>query len=294
MTFQPSIPKLFGGQKLQPLPPTDAPLSSGRRTALARWITSPDNPITARVIVNRLWQYHFGTGIVSSPNDFGRLGDPPSHPKLLDQLAKRLIESGWDIQIIQREIVLSASYRQAAIHPDADAARQIDSANRLVWHRTVRRLDAEQFRDTLLVAMDSMIDQVGGPSIEGTGGRRSLYLRRFRNKADQMLAALDAPPGVVGTAKRDQTITASQALMMLNNSRMISVAKSFAARVGRDVRGRSDYSSEYVRRAHRILTGTDPDIETVQLLAPMVASGRDGELDVCHILLNSNAFLYVD
>ncbi len=160
---------MFGKIDFQATPPTETPQSSGRRTALAEWITSPDNPITARVMVNRLWQYHFGTGLVESPNDFGRLGTPPSHPQLLDHLAKRLIDSGWNIQAIQREIVNSATYKQSAVHPDADVAMNIDAGNRLLWHKTVRRLDAEQYRDSLLVAMNSLIDQVGGPSIVGHG-----------------------------------------------------------------------------------------------------------------------------
>ncbi len=293
-TFLPAVPTVFGGQELVATPPNDAPTSSGRRSELARWITSAENPITARVIVNRLWQYHFGTGIVSSPNDFGRLGDRPSHPRLLDHLARRLIDSGWDLQAIQREIVGSAAYRQAAVNSTATAARQIDPDNRLLWHKSVRRLDAEQFRDTLLVVMDSLIDQVGGPSIAGTGGRRSLYLRRYRNRVDDMLGALDAPPGIVGTAKRDQTTTAPQALMMLNNERMISVSQGFAARVRRDVDGRVEDANEFVRRAHQLLTGMEPTDKTIEMLSPVVNQGNSGEVDVCHVLLNSNAFLYVD
>jgi hypothetical protein len=191
-----------------------------------------------------------------------------------------------------------------------------------LWHKSVRRLDAEQFRDTLLVVMGSLIDQVGGPSIAGTGGRRSLYLRRYRNKMDAMLGALDAPPGIVGTAKRDQTTTAPQALMMLNNQRMISVSQAFAARVRRDVNralieteptalaaGLSSGDSQstepeasaygsreraFVRRAHQLLTGIEPEQKLLEMLAPVVASGKQGEFDVCHVLLNSNIFLYVD
>ncbi len=300
-SFQPGSPTLFGKRDFQATPPTETPQSSGRRTALAEWITSPDNPITARVMVNRLWQYHFGTGLVDSPNDFGRLGTPPSHPQLLDHLAKRFVESGWNVQAIQREIVNSATYKQSAVHPDAGVAMNIDAANRLLWHKTVRRLDAEQYRDTLLVAMNSLIDHVGGPSISGTAGRRSIYLRRLRNSSDEMLSTLDAPPGIVGTAKRDVTTTATQALMMLNNSRIMAVAKKFAARVRDDVSkddlsnaAPADRAVEYVRHAHRIITGLEIDDETTELLAPLVASGTEGEVDVCHVLLNSNAFLFID
>lgn len=323
-TFAPAVPQVFGGQPLPVAPPNDAPTSSGRRSALARWITRPDNPIAARVIVNRLWQYHFGTGLVASPNDFGRLGSPPSHPHLLDYLATRLIDSGWNLQVVQREIVLSATYRQATVHPDADGAMAIDADNRGWWHQTVRRLDAEQFRDSLLVATDQLVDQVGGPSIAGTGPRRSLYLQRFRNRPDEMLAALDAPPGVVGTAKRDQTTTATQALMMLNHPRMNGVAKAFAERVRRDLQA-ADTGSEqdfaepasgrpesadglmpppedavskdavaFVSRAYRILKSEPAPQALLDLLAPVAAQGSHGQQDVCHVLINSNDFLYLD
>jgi hypothetical protein len=295
-SFQPGSPTVFGKIDFQATPPPETPQSSGRRTALAEWITSPDNPMTARVMVNRLWQYHFGTGLVESPNDFGRLGTPPSHPQLLDHLAKRFIDSGWNIQAIQREIVNSATYKQSAVHPDADVAMNVDAGNRLLWHKTVRRLDAEQYRDSLLVAMNSLIDHVGGPSIVGTAGRRSIYLRRLRNSADEMLSTLDAPPGIVGTAKRDVTTTATQSLMMLNNSRIMAVAKKFASRVRDEISNldSADRASEYVRHAHRIITGLEIDDETTALLAPLVASGTEGELDMCHVLLNSNAFLFID
>ncbi len=210
----------------------------------------------------------------------------------------RLVDSQWNIQAVQREIVMSAAYRQSSVHPDPEFALQIDPGNRLLWRKSVRRLDAEQFRDTLLVAMDGLIDQVGGPSVEGTQGRRSLYLRRYRNQADEMLAALDLPPAVVGTAKRDQTTTAPQALMMLNNPRMMQAAKMFAARVSRDLvdqsLDQSDDPREFIRRAYRILIGTCPDDPIVEMLTPLVAEGTSGEIDACHVLLNSNQFLYLD
>ena len=294
-SFEPGVPELFGGQDF---PPTSDPSrqSSNRRTALANWITSPENPIAARVMVNRLWQYHFGTGLVSSPNDFGRLGSPPSHPHLLDYLAQRFIDSGWNIQAIQRELVSSETYRQSANHPRASQALEIDADNRLLWHHTVRRLDAEQYRDSLLVAMDSLENRYGGPSVAGTPGRRSIYLQRRRNSADEMLNALDAPPGLVGTAKRDVTTTAPQSLMMLNSPRIIGVAKKFAKRVHNDVASlpASERSAAFVNRAHQIIAGLPPSLETIELLSPLVADGVNGEVDTCHILLNSNAFLFID
>lgn len=300
-TFEPGIPELFGGQPLDCQPPLEAPESTGRRSSLAAWITSPENPIAARVMVNRLWQYHFGTGLVDSPNDFGRLGNPPSHPRLLDYLATRLVQSGWDIQAIQREIVLSATYQQSSIHPDAERAMQSDAENRLLWHHSVRRLDAEQYRDALLMAMDSLNHRVGGPSVTGTPPRRSIYLRRMRNSGDEMLTALDAPPGLVGTAKRDVTTTAPQSLMMVNSPRILGVANKFAERVRKDVAsvgngevGDNEFAAAFIERAHELITGVPAEKATIELLVPLAATGDAGRVDVCHVLLNSNAFLFID
>ncbi|MGI9470943.1 MAG: PSD1 and planctomycete cytochrome C domain-containing protein, partial [Rubripirellula sp.] len=294
-SFEPGAPKLFGGEVFPPRPDASS-RTSGRRTALANWITSPDNPISSRVMVNRLWQYHFGTGLVSSPNDFGRLGTQPSHPRLLDYLAKRFIDNGWNLQAIQREIVCSETYQQSANHPQHATALEIDASNRLHWHRTVRRLDAEQYRDSLLVAMQSLQNRYGGPSVAGTPGRRSIYLQRRRNSADEMLNTLDAPTGLVGTAKRDVTTTAPQSLMMMNSPRILGVAKKFASRVREDVASvpEADRNAAFVIHAHEIIAGLPPDDAIVALLEPMIRSGSQGEIDVCHILINSNAFLFID
>jgi len=303
VSYAPGPPTVFGKKTFEPTPPLDAPASSGRRSALAAWIVSPDNPITARVMVNRLWQYHFETGLVSGPNDFGRLGAPPTHPQLLDYLAKRFIDSGWSMQAIQREIVCSETYRQSAVNSDAAFAMNVDANNQWLWHKTVRRLDAEQYRDSLLVAMNSLIDEVGGPCVDGKVARRSIYIKRFRNAGDEILSALDAPPGIIATAKRDMTTTATQSLMMLNNARILDAVQKFAARVRRDVSeldgidraAELERATQFVRRAHIILTGVEPDQEiAVELLAPLVATGTSGEIAACHALLNSNAFLFVD
>ena len=288
--FEPAAPKLFSELPFETERPIDSPNSTGRRTALAQWITSNDNPITARVIVNRVWQYHFGTGLVDSPNDFGRLGSPPSHPDLLDTLAKKLIDSGWNLQLIQRQIVRSHAYQQATIHPQAAELSKIDPGNRLIWHHKVRRLDAEQYRDALLVAMGSLNSTYGGPSVKGTPARRTIYLRRMRNSADEMLHLMDCPPGVVGTAKRDATITAPQTLMMINNSRILGVSKTIASRVRAqiNVESQNDSHDVFVTRVHRSLTGRYPSQDTIELLR------GQSDVDICHILVNSNAFLFVE
>ena len=294
-SFPPGAPTILGGQSFseQRESPTK---SSGRRTALAAWITSPDNPISARVFVNRIWQYHFGTGLVESPNDFGLLGLPPSHPELLDYLAKSLIDSNWNIQQLQREIVSSKTYQQATQHAQHAKALEIDPYNRLHWHRTIQRLDAEQYRDALLVAMGALQMQYGGPSVSGTPGRRSIYLQRKRNSSDEMLNALDAPSGLVGTAKRDVTTTAPQALMMMNSPRVVGAAKSFANNVRSKVSHieKSERGSAFVNHAVEVISGMPADQQTIDLLAPLAASGQEGETDVCHILINSNSFLFIE
>ncbi|MAI71569.1 MAG: hypothetical protein CMM01_11730 [Rhodopirellula sp.] len=294
-SFQPGAPSVLGGQSFSEQRDS-ATKTSGRRTALAAWITSPENPISARVLVNRIWQYHFGTGLVESPNDFGLLGLPPSHPELLDYLAKSLIDSNWNIQQLQREIVSSKTYQQATQHAQYTKALEIDPENRLHWHRTIQRLDAEQYRDALLVAMGALQMQYGGPSVAGTPARRSIYLQRKRNSSDEMLNALDAPSGLVGTAKRDVTTTAPQALMMMNSPRVVNAAKSFANNVRGQVAHieKAKRGSAFVNQAVEIISGMPANQQTIDLLAPLAARGQEGETDVCHILINSNSFLFIE
>ena len=280
--FPAGAPQVYGGADFD---------AGDRRTALADWLTAPDNPVVARVIVNRVWQGHFGSGLVSSGNDFGRLGEPPSHPTLMDTLAADLIAGGWNLKVLHRRIVTSETYRQSSIHPDTEQCLKIDAGNRLLWQMPVRRLDAEQYRDALLMAIGKLDRGVGGPSIDGTGPRRSLYLRRMRNGGDEMLRTLDAPSGVVGAAKRDMTVTPTQALMMLNNGRFDSVARSLAERIRDDV---GDDPTAFVRRGWRLTTGRQPSDDMVELLTPLAEAGADGRRDVCHVLLNNNAMLFVE
>ncbi len=152
--------------------------STGRRLTLARWITKPDHPLTSRVMVNRIWQKHFGTGLVATSSDFGRLGEPPSHPELLDWLAVQFVQEGWSLKTLTRRIVTSQTYRQASARsPEAlESALRIDPENRLLWHRQVTRLDAEQVRDAMLSASGELEARKGGPSADGSKPRRSLYV----------------------------------------------------------------------------------------------------------------------
>lgn len=220
---------------LDPATPEIAPLpgSTGRRSALAQWLTRPDHPLTSRVIVNRLWQHHFGRGLAGTPNDFGRLGVKPTHPELLDWLATRLVDGGWRLKPLHREILLSATYRQTArVAPSAVAAR-VDPLNTLLWRSPPRRLDAEQARDALLLASGELDLTAGGAPQEGAASvRRSIYTIKRRNTPNELMQSLDAPPGFVGTAERQNTATPLQALLFMNGDWVVARSRQLANRAG--------------------------------------------------------------
>src|SRR5205085_1566693 len=181
--------------------------SSGRRAALARWLTDPENPLTARVIVNRVWQQHFGRGLVASASDFGRLGGEPTHPELLDWLADRFIKEGWSLKKLHRLIVTSATYRQSATHPNPRPGRIADPENKLLWRAAVRRLDAEQIRDAIYAVTGELDPSAGGPGAAHTDPRRSIYTRIMRNSRDPLLDVFDAPLWFSSASSRDTTTT---------------------------------------------------------------------------------------
>jgi hypothetical protein len=215
--------------------PALAPESTGRRAALARWLTSPDNPLSTRVIVNRIWQYHFSKGIVETSSDFGHLGEPPSHPELLDWLTTYFVENGQSFKALHRLILNSATYRQSAAHPEADKIALIDPRNRLRWRWDIRRLAAEQIRDAVLSASGELDPKAGGPAAEATTPRRSVYTKVIRNSPDPMLKAFDVADGFNSTADRDVTTTPTQSLLMINGKWMLDRAGAFAHRVDKSV-----------------------------------------------------------
>lgn len=210
------------------------PHSTGRRTALGRWLTSPENPLTSRVIVNRIWQYHFGRGLVGTSSDFGRLGDKPSHPELLDWLARRFVSDGWSFKKMHRLILLSATYQQSARNPSAQSARQKDPENRWLWRGNTRRLDAEQIRDTILSITGELDLTPGGPPVDSGKTRRTIYTKVIRNVRDPLLDAFDAPEGFASTAQRNVTTTPAQSLLMINGAWSLQRARAFASRLTRD------------------------------------------------------------
>ena len=218
---------------LEPKEPAIEPLpnSTGRRSALAQWITRPDNQLATRVITNRVWHYLFGRGIVATPNDFGELGEDPTHPELLDYLTQRFLAGGWSLKKLHREILLSATYRQTAHRTVPEVATKIDPTNKYLWRFNPRRLDAEQVRDAMLAASGELDLQEGGPSTDANGTRRSIYTTKKRNSQNELLRALDAPAGFASTSERQSTTTPTQALLLVNGDWPLARAQKLATRV---------------------------------------------------------------
>jgi hypothetical protein len=206
---------------------TPRPHSSGRRTALAAWITRPDHPLTTRVIVNRVWQYHFGRGIAGIPNDLGKLGETPSHPELLDWLARRFVAHGWSLKQLHRDILLSATYWQTARIQASETAALVDPANKFLWRFSPRRLDAEQVRDAVLAASGELdLKDIGGAAQDAnSSARRAIYTIKKRNNQNELLRAMDAPAGFTSIADRQGTSTPLQALLFMNGDWMITRAR---------------------------------------------------------------------
>ena len=206
--------------------------TTGRRLALANWITSPDNPLSTRVIVNRIWQKHFGQGLVTTANDFGFLGEPPSHPALLDFLSNYLVENDWKLKSLHRLIMLSDTYGQTARREPSDKASLQDPQNQLLWRFPPRRLSAEQIRDAMLFTSGELKTKSGGSSVDGNSPHRSVYVKKKRNSPDRILFAFDAPAGFSSSSERLDTTTSTQALLLRNNpwphARALAMAKKFA------------------------------------------------------------------
>ena len=306
-----SIPKKVAGPAIDPgfltildeksltILPQPGSESTGRRSALADWLTQPDHPLTTRVIVNRVWQYHFGKGLVATASDFGKLGEPPSHPELLDWLARRFVEDGWSFKKIHRLLVTSMTYRQSATSPASETALKKDPENRFWWKMTTRRLDAEQIRDTILATTGQLNPAMGGPSVDAKEPRRSVYTKLKRNAPDPLLDVFDAPEGLSSTALRNVTTTPPQALLLFNSPFMLGQAKAFADRLDREK------SEDTIERAYRLAFGRGATrAEKVQAEAfiqeQMARVGGQADarrrafVDFCQVLLNANEFMYID
>lgn len=244
---------------------TPLPDSSGRRSALANWLTQPENPLTARVLVNRLWQQHFGKGLAANASDFGKLGELPTHPELLDWLAREFVAptqgantQPWSMKHMHRLMVTSATYRQSADHPEMAAGRLKDPENHLLWRGSVRRLDAEQIRDALFAVTGELnLQKAGGPGTPGTEPRRSIYTKVLRNTRDPLLDVFDAPLWFNSASARDTTTTPVQSLYLFNGQMLLQRSRALANRAIKEV----EDDEQRVDRLYRLVFGRAPTSE---------------------------------
>jgi len=292
----------------------DPGVEGTRRLALAKWITDPENPFTWRSIVNRVWHYHFGAGLVDSPNDFGKMGTRPTHPELLDWLAVEFRDSsggggggGGSFKKLHKLIVMSAVYRQSS---SGDAARsKIDAQNQFLWRMNRRRLDAESVRDAALLISGKLDLTMGGPSAEHfvfkddhspvydyarfdvdapESYRRAVYRFIVRSVPDPFMESLDCPDPSLLTPKRNSTLTAIQALAMLNDPFVLRQAEHLAARV----RASGSEWADQIAEVYRLALGRGPTMEELRTLQ---SYGEEHGLEnVCRLIFNSNEFMFVD
>jgi hypothetical protein len=265
------------------------------RSVLVDWLVDSKNPLTARVWVNRIWQYHFGRGLVATPSDFGTHGAAPSHPELLDWLASELIRSGWSTRHIHRLIVTSAAYRQAATGRKENA--KLDPDNRLCWHWTPRRLEVEAIRDSMLAVSGELDRRMSGPSDadEGASVRRTLYLFQKRQKTPEVQTLFDGPGAATESCpRRDASTVPLQALYLLNNDFAVKRAAALAVKV-RATAG-DDRGTQIVAAFRRVL-GRNPEEDERKLTERFFAAVDDDEAALaqfCQSLLNLNEFVYLE
>ncbi|HLJ11878.1 MAG TPA: DUF1553 domain-containing protein, partial [Planctomycetaceae bacterium] len=287
------------------------PTERSPRTHLADWLTSPRHPLTARVIVNRIWQHHFGQGLVKTPNDFGLHGERPSHPELLDWLATRFMEQGWRFKPMHRLIVLSSAYRQSSRAPREAECSEHDPENRLLWRFQRRRLSAEEVRDAMLAVSGHLNSKRSGPSVmvpvdrqlvellykpsqwaitpDATEhDRRSIYLIAKRNLRLPFFEILDAPALQASCARRESSTHAPQALELLNGSLSNDLAAAFARRLLAETGG--DHG-QIVDRAFLLALGRFPDADERRRSLDFVREQPLSEFALA--LFNLNGFLYV-
>ncbi|HEY3789385.1 MAG TPA: DUF1553 domain-containing protein, partial [Urbifossiella sp.] len=303
--FLPDLPSRFD------LPPGS--YEAQRRAALAEWIVDRRNPLTWRSIVNRVWQYHFGRGIVESPNDFGKMGIAPTHPELLDWLAAEFrdggdfIHSAESIKSLQRLIVLSSAYRQSSA--ENPRYEKIDGGNQYLWRMNRDRIDAEAIRDTVLLVSGQLDSSMGGPGYrdfgflddhsphykyqeynpdDATTHRRSIYRLIVRSVPNPFMETLDCADPSQLVPRRNETLTALQALSLMNNKFMVRMAENFAERVRKlapDIPGQID-------AAYRLALGRSPSATELKVL--LEVAKKDGLPNVCRVIFNTNEFVFVD
>jgi hypothetical protein len=305
---EPGVPAVLDNPQKRFRFPAAAPEwhHTGRRLALARWLTGPDHPLTSRVIVNRVWQYHFGDGIVRTPDDFGSQGARPTHPELLDWLATSFVEHGWSFKWLHKQIMLSTAYRQSSSEDPAKLAA--DPSNKLLWRKSPLRLEAEDIRDAILEVAGLLDRTLYGESVplkKGPDGqflvddtakgsrRRSVYLQSRKTAPQGFLLAFDAPTMDSGNMPvRFRSALPVQALAMMNNSFVIDSSKAFAARLEREAG--SDFDRR-VLRAYLLAFSRAPRAAELQVIHPAI-EGKQADQAAwrvfCQALFGSSDFLY--
>lgn len=297
--IRPGIPSILDPSDMAIVPRPEI-RSTGRRTALANWIVRDDNPLTWRVITNRIWQHHFGSGLVANASDFGRLTQPPTHPDLLDYLSSTLVQNGGRIKALHRWILLSSTYQQSAYPQSLAAAAEIDADNLWLWRFAPRRLDAEQIRDSILFVTGEASHQGPDTFSNSKNTTRSIYVRAMRNSQDRFLAIFDAPDASSSTAKRIGTTTPLQSLMMMNSEWVLSRANLMAQNILREHESENESIEEAYRRTF-LRMPTDSERNAARKFLG-ISSHTDASStewknlfgDFCHVLINSNAFLYLE
>ena len=290
--------------------------SLGRRSAFAYWLTSPENPLTARVMVNRIWQFRTGQGIVRTPNDFGVMGDRPSNRELLDWLASEFVAQGWSVKTIDKLIVMSSFYQQATA-PDAKG-EAVDPDNRLYWRVNRKRMDGELLRDTILASSGLLNPQIGGrparvpiePEVydliftehERDGlwplspditqqYRRSIYLYNKRGTRLPLLSSFDQPDAITSCPVRPVSTHALQALSLFNSPFIEEQSKAMAGRLASECR--SGGRGCLIDRAWRVTLSRSPNPEELKLAQKFLSTGGGTAAEMCLALFNRNEFVYV-
>jgi hypothetical protein len=328
--LQPGFPH-FLDESTPDIHPIAERKTTGRRSALARWLTRKDNPLTARVLVNRLWQHHFGAGIVGTPSDFGTMGDAATHPELLDWLAVEFVENGWSLKHMHRLMVMSAAYcqnsRVNAGNPAHRRALSIDRDNHLLWHARRRRLEGEAVRDAMLALSGELNLRPFGPSARPKlpdnvskyawkpdphprdRNRRSIYVLAQRNMRYPLFDVFDLPDMHNSCARRLTTTTAPQALLLLNGDFALKCGQRLAAALYERF---GENEARMIAQGYRLAWGRPPSEDEIQLGLRFLSTQTESRwhadggsmdreaarsaalVDFCHALLNTNEFLYID
>jgi hypothetical protein len=309
------VPRVLAGSH----PPAFDRYQSGRLD-LARWLVRPNHPLTSRVIVNRVWRWHFGQGLARTPDNFGLLGEPPSHPELLDWLAHWFMGHGWSMKALHRQILLSATYQMSSAHEERGATA--DPENRLLWHMDPRRLEAESIRDALL-AVSGLLDRTMGGSLLHVKNReflfdhtskdrtkydslrRAIYLPVIRNHLYDVFQLFDAPDATVLNGDRATTTVAPQALFMMNSDLVLQACDALAAELLADPKAAD---AERIERLYVRAYGRPPTAEETIKARALVAESeellRQREPDatarerqawacLCQVVLAANEFVYI-